>query len=89
MNKPTIRLIFDRKNQATKTKSAPIVIEVLYQRKRKYLSTGIKIYSDQWNNGKIKNHPQSIQLNKTISDLMSSLYELSFGKAYHFLIWLH
>lgn len=75
MNKPTIRLIFDRKNQATKTKSAPIVIEVLYQRKRKYLSTGIKIYSDQWNNGKIKNHPQSIQLNKTISDLMSSLYE--------------
>lgn len=75
MNKPSIRLIFDRKNQATKSKSAPVVVEVLYQRKRKYLSTGIKIYSDQWNNGKVKNHPQSIQLNKTISDIMSNLYE--------------
>lgn len=75
MNKPSVRLIFDRKNQATKSKSAPVVIEVLHQRKRKYLGTGVKLYSDQWNNGKVKNHPQAIQLNKTISDMMSSLYE--------------
>lgn len=48
MNYPTVKVVFDRKNQATKQKTALVQIEVLYQRKRVYFSTGVKVYAGQW-----------------------------------------
>lgn len=53
MKYPTIRLIFDRKKTATKEKSSLVQIEVMYQRQRKYFSTGVKLYSEQWNEKKM------------------------------------
>ncbi len=49
----TARIIFDRKKSATSSKDKNpkkglVQIEVLENRKRKYISTGVKIYSDQW-----------------------------------------
>lgn len=75
MNNVSIRLIFDRKNVATKKNQASVQIEVSYQRKRKYIGTGVRLYADQWGkDSKIKNHPQSIQLNKQITDQVSEIY---------------
>lgn len=50
MKIPTVRLVFDRKKVATKTNKGLIQIEVLYNGKRKWMSTGIKVYKDQWDN---------------------------------------
>lgn len=76
MNNVSIRLIFDRKNVATKKRQASVQIEVTYQRRRKYIGTGIRLYSDQWGkDGKVKNHPQTIHLNKKISDQVSEIYD--------------
>ncbi len=49
----TARIIFDRKKTATSSKDKSpkkglVQIEVLEHRKRKYISTGVKIYTDQW-----------------------------------------
>ena len=49
MGYPTTRLVFDRKNTATSNKTALIQVEIMYERKRKYVTTGVKIYKDQWN----------------------------------------
>ena len=45
---PTTRFVFDRKHVATKEKKGLVQLEVLYLRKRKWISTGVKVYSDQW-----------------------------------------
>lgn len=49
MKYPTTRFVFDRKNTATKQTAALIQVEVLLQGKKKYISTGVKVYKDQWN----------------------------------------
>lgn len=48
MKIPTVRVVFDRKKVASRQKKGLIQIEVLYERKRKWMSTGIKVYKDQW-----------------------------------------
>lgn len=48
MKYPAIRFVFDRKKTASKNKAALVQIEVLYERKRKFVSTGVKVYKDQW-----------------------------------------
>ena len=81
--RPTIRLVFDRKNQATKStakerKAGLVQIEVMHQRKRRYISTGVKVYADQWR----KNHEQHVvgsvyadQYNNTIAQAMRSVMD--------------
>ena len=49
MKYPTTRFVFDRKHTATKEKKALIQIEILFMGKKKYVSTGVKVYKDQWN----------------------------------------
>lgn len=48
MKIPTVRLVFDRKHVATKKKKGLIQVEVLFGGRRKWIGTGIKVYSDQW-----------------------------------------
>ena len=65
MQHPTVRLVFDRKKQASKTKKGLIQLEVSFQRKRKWISTDIKVYSDQWSNRyHVINSSDSLSLNK-------------------------
>lgn len=48
MNYPSTRFVFDRKKTATKTKAALIQVEILYGKRKKYVTTGVKVYRDQW-----------------------------------------
>lgn len=67
MRYPTIKFVFDRKHLATKNKTGLVQIEVLSERKRKWISTGIKLYVDQWNErSMVVNHPDMLALNKTL-----------------------
>lgn len=78
---PTARLVFDRKKTATSAnaknpKKGLIQIEVLYQRKRKYFSTGVKVYSGQYNDDKgIINRPDLITLNESLQAQMQTVRE--------------
>lgn len=49
MNKyPTIRIIFDRRKVATPKKEGTVEIEIYYEKKRKWLSTGVKVLPKNW-----------------------------------------
>jgi hypothetical protein len=54
-------LVFDRKKLATKEKKELIQIEILYNRTRKYIDTGIKIYAGQWKNTKMVNARHDVE----------------------------
>ena len=44
----TTRLVYDRKKQATKEKPALVQVEILFEKKKKYVSTGVKVTKDHW-----------------------------------------
>ena len=76
MNNVSVRLVFDRKHVATKKRQSSVQMEVTYQRKRKYVGTGIKLYSDQWGKDlKVKNHPQSLVFDQKLNDMVSGIYD--------------
>lgn len=86
---PTVRLIFDRKHQATKSgvknaRKGLVQIEVLHQRKRKYISTGVKIYADQWAQNKevhVVGSAYAQQYNETIAQALRSVMDIINSKA--------
>ena len=97
MKYPTARFVFDRKHTASKTTKGTVQIEILFERKRKWISTGVRLYSDQWNDKtKVKNTVQSEDLNERLDAQMQNINEFinnliknkeafSFDKLEHFL----
>lgn len=55
MKYPSIRLVYDRKKIASQTKVGLIQIEIKHNKKNKYVSTGVKVYPNQWKNNQICN----------------------------------
>jgi len=74
MKVPQIRFIFDRKNVATTSRAsnprpALVQIEVSYNRQRKYIGTGVRVYKDQWSDSSVnhvRNRTDMSELNKTL-----------------------
>ncbi|KAA6326420.1 hypothetical protein EZS27_024475 [termite gut metagenome] len=54
-------MVFDRKKLATKEKKELIQIEILYNRTRKYINAGIKIYAGQWKDTKMVNARHDVE----------------------------
>ena len=78
MNNVSVRLVFDRKHVATKKHQASVQMEVTFERKRKFISTGIRLYSDQWGKDlKVKNHPQSMLFNQQLNDMVANIYDFA------------
>lgn len=76
MKYPTVRFVFDRKHTASKTTKGTVQIEILFERKRKWISTGVRLYSDQWNDKtKVKNTVQSVDLNERLDAQMQNINE--------------
>lgn len=76
MKYPSIRFVFDRKHQATKNTKGLVQIEVTSERKRKWISTGIKLYSDQWDNRRmVINSPDMISQNKELTSQLQRIQD--------------
>ncbi len=76
MKYPTLRLVYDRKKVATKEKDSLVQIEVLFDRKKKYISTGVKVTADQWNDKvKVRNRADMLQLNERIDNMCRDIQD--------------
>lgn len=68
----TTRFVFDRKKTASREKKGLVQIEILYRGRRKWISTGVKLYRDQWTD---KSHavkcPESIEYNRRLDGMKS------------------
>lgn len=71
---PTVRIIFDRKHTASKTKVGLVQIEMLFGRKRKFISTGVRLYQGEWNErSHVVNRKDMYLLNKRIDGLKAKI----------------
>lgn len=67
MGNPIISLVFDHKKVATKTKEGLVQVRVYHGRERKYFSTGVRVYSDQWSEKHhVRNRADAVALNEQI-----------------------
>jgi len=76
MKTVTIKVVFDRKKVSdTKTKKGLVQVRVTVDGKQAFLSTGIKIFKNQWDIGKerVKNSMQSDEYNKVIDNYVNSI----------------
>lgn len=48
---PKISFVFDRRNKADRQRKGGIELRITYNRKQKYISTGISVYPHQWKGG--------------------------------------
>lgn len=71
---PKLRMVFDRKKVATPKKKGLVQIELLYEKKRKWITTGVKVYSDQWDERRwVINSLDSVKLNRQLFDQKEEL----------------
>ncbi|MCF0225168.1 MAG: site-specific integrase [Fibrobacter sp.] len=74
MKLPSIRLVFDRKKKSSRKSLGLLQIEVMHQRKRKFISTGIKLLSHQWDNTmRVVNCERANEYNDIINSYLSKL----------------
>ena len=62
----TTKIIFDRKNQASRTTAATVEIRITIDRRSYYISTGVRIYRGEWATGSVCNRPDAVELNERI-----------------------
>lgn len=82
MNIVQSRVVFDRKKVATTTHAALIQIEVRHNAQRRFFTTGVKVYKNQFKNGRVVGRADAEQLNnrintqlREIADVVDSLNE--------------
>ena len=62
--------VYDRKRVATAAKEAVVELRISYERKSKYISTGITLLPKQWRNGRVTNRADMVELNNSLDLLM-------------------
>jgi len=77
---PVVELVHNRYGKATDTKDAVIEVRVYYNKKTKWMSTGIRVFKHQWRNGHVVGRGDAMQLNrqldKVIVDVREIVYEM-------------
>lgn len=75
---PQVSFVFDRRKKATTSVKASVEIRITYNYKQKFISTGVRLYSNQWKNGKIVNCPDIIQISQTLDKLLVNIRQILF-----------
>ena len=68
-----VRVLFDRRKEATKTQPGSVEIELTTAGKRRRISTGVRVLSYQWSAGKVIRHPEAATLNALIEDKVAAV----------------
>ena len=78
MNKlPHLTYIYDRYKKATNSIPASIELRITYNRKQKYISTGIRLLKGQWKKGVVTGRPDAVALNQYLNRILMKAGELS------------
>lgn len=71
MNKtPLLEFVYNRRKTATATKEAAVELRATYERRQKYMSTGIRLLPKHWHRGTVVNRVDAIQINQILDKLM-------------------
>lgn len=70
MRVATLKWVYDRKKTASRQNRAAVELLITYDRKKKYMSTGVKVLPQNWKDAKIVNLPDAEELNDSLDILL-------------------
>ena len=73
---PQISYVYDRHKTASPIRKASIEMRISYNYKQKYISTGVKLYPNQWKNGKIVNCPDIHQISQILEKMLHNVRQI-------------
>ena len=78
MKIPSVKIVFDRKKKASKHQKGKLDLRITYERKQKFISTGISIYPDNWDerNQEVVNSFEAIELNSILQSQRKRVYKI-------------
>lgn len=73
---PSLTLIYNRYKKATPSTKASVELRITYDKKQKYISTGIMLYPNQWKKGTIINCPDSLEISQQLDTLLRNVRQV-------------
>ena len=74
--KAILTLVFDRKGQSSKSKTGIVELRISSEKKRKYISTGVKLLPKEWSNGSVVNRNDWKELNDRLQTIKKKCSEI-------------
>ena len=59
-----------RYKKASSTRDAVVELRITFERKQKYMATGIRLFPNEWSRGRVVNRLDSVIINKTLDKFM-------------------
>lgn len=69
MESVNLRLINNRKGKGSEKVASSVELRITYQRKVKYISTGVKVTTSEWKDGRVVKRGDAFELNERINKL--------------------
>lgn len=76
---PQISLVFDRRKIASSSRRAAIEVRVTYDKKQKYISTGISLYKNQWKKDTIVEVKDAVVLNQFLERMVTDIRQVIYA----------
>lgn len=73
---PQVSFIYDRYKKASSTRKASVEMRIAYNYRQKYISTGIRLYPNQWKNGKIVNCSDILQISQVLDSMLANVRQI-------------
>lgn len=67
---PIMVFVYDRKKTATPKKAASVELRMTFERKSKYMCTGVRLFPKEWHRRTVTNRPDSAELNELLDSIM-------------------
>ena len=77
MNKtPLLEFVYNRKKTAATNREAAVELRITFERKQKYMTTGIRLLPKHWHGGAVVNRIDARELNETMEKLMAEVRQV-------------
>ena len=78
LNKISMKVVFDRKKVATRANAAhprkgTVQLAVIVNGERRFISSGIHVYLNQWSGTQVFMHPQALELNERLNNMQAAI----------------
>ena len=73
---PTLKFVYNRKGIATTTKEASVELRISFERKSKYISTGVRLLPKHWRGTYVTNRADAAELNETLDLIMAKVRKI-------------
>lgn len=71
----TTKLIFDRRKTASRTREGYVEVRITIDRMTKYISTGVRVYKNEWVEDRVVNRKDAQALNDRLAIIFEKVYQ--------------